>query len=97
MKAITTACFICIISVFAILIYFVYYFARPYITKFEKGQVWIYETQPDNRFDNARIDTNVIIDVKENYIMYKNSWKDSAVESKRIFLIGSRLINKAKP
>lgn len=92
MKFILIIYYICTIVLFAILIYCVYDFTKPYTTNFEKGQVWVYEYQPDNPFNNATIDTNVIIDVKGDYIMYKNSWEDSAVQSKRYFLIGSRLI-----
>lgn len=93
MKAILITIYsICAIVSFAALIYCIYDFTKPYTTTFKKGQVWVYEYQPDNPFDNAKIDTNVIIDVKGDYVMYKNSWKDSEVESKRYFLISSRLI-----
>ena len=59
----------------------------------KQGQVWVYERNEENPFKKIERDTLVVLDTKSRYVKYLENG-DTLSTTKRMFLIGSRLISQ---
>lgn len=60
----------------------------------ESGQTWIYVAFENNPYRATEIDTNYVLDVKNDYVLYITNKKDTTSRSVNYFKIGSKLIKK---
>jgi len=61
-------------------------------TKIEIDQTWEYVGNKDNPFETTIYDTNVVIEIKNDYILYVQNDKDTFSIKYRLFPIGSKYL-----
>jgi len=55
----------------------------------EIGQVWLYNDDANNPFNSEKPRHRTVLDVKGDYILYVNVFKDTLSVSKRVFIKNS--------